>query len=213
VPQAVAAVVDPPPRTGVQLTFSAGLAGPVSLHGPSDPGLTRPAWRLAAVAAAILTAAILIAVLTTSRSLPTGAGRPPAASGTPFSAAASLSVSAQPTAIARSTTPIKPSPSTQPAETVQPTAPAPPTDPIAAARLSIQQQVSTGNLNPDVAKDLYKKVDEIAREINADDATDAANKLNNLRDKLAGLLEQGELTTVGHDALTRDLDRPAAALS
>jgi eukaryotic-like serine/threonine-protein kinase len=214
VPEAAAAVAGPPaPRTDAQLTPFPGAGGPVSLDGPSDTCPTRRGWRLAAVAGAILIAAILIPLLAASRSLPTGAGGPPTASGTPFSAAASPSVSAQPTAIARSTAPIEPSSSTQPAETVQRSAPARSTDPIAAVRLSIQQQVSTGNLNPDVAKDLYKKVDEIAREMNASDVKDAANRLQDFRAKLADLLEQGKLTAAGHDALTRDLDRLAAALS
>jgi eukaryotic-like serine/threonine-protein kinase len=81
-----------------------------------------------------------------------------------------------------------------------------PPDPIANLRLSIQQQVSTGHLNPDKATDLYKKVDEIARAINNGDAVDARRKVQDFRNKITTLLNEGQLTVAGRDVLARDLD-------
>lgn len=80
-------------------------------------------------------------------------------------------------------------------------------------RLSIQQQVATGNLNPEVARDLYRSVDEIAREINEGDTSTAAKKVEELRDLLTILLKEGRLTQAGYDVLSRDADRLGAGLS
>jgi serine/threonine protein kinase len=86
-----------------------------------------------------------------------------------------------------------------------------PKDPIATMRLSIQQQVNGGHLNPDKASDLYKKVDEIARAISDNNTELATRKIKELRGKLATLLAEGQLTTSGHDALLLALDLIAAA--
>ncbi|WP_346118774.1 serine/threonine-protein kinase [Micromonospora coerulea] len=92
-----------------------------------------------------------------------------------------------------------------------PSAP-PPRDPVVAMRLSIQEQVETGQLNPDAADDLHAKVDAIAKELAEDDADQAEEQLKKLRDKLAELLRGGKLSAAGYDDLTADADRIAAEL-
>jgi eukaryotic-like serine/threonine-protein kinase len=82
----------------------------------------------------------------------------------------------------------------------------PPVDPIANLRLSIQQQVNTGHLNPDKASDLYKKVDEIAQAINEGNVDDERHKIQDFRNKIATLLSEGQLTAAGYDVLSRNLD-------
>ena len=77
-------------------------------------------------------------------------------------------------------------------------------------RLTIQQQVTAGHLAPASANDLYKKVDEIAEKINEGDSAESTKKIKELRDKLAGLREDGRLSQVGYEALTASLDRVAA---
>jgi serine/threonine-protein kinase len=82
----------------------------------------------------------------------------------------------------------------------------PPTDPIANLRLSIQQQVNTGNLNPLKASTLYTKVDGIAQSINASNFDDVRHKIQDFRNTLVSLLNGGQLTATGYDVLSGDLD-------
>ncbi|MEW2329358.1 protein kinase [Micromonospora chersina] len=91
--------------------------------------------------------------------------------------------------------------------------PAPPRDPIVALRLSIQEQVDAGQLNPDAAKDLHAKVDAIAKETAEGDTDQAQEQIKKLRDKLSELLRGGKLTADGYDALSADVDRVAAELT
>ncbi|MGW4151793.1 serine/threonine-protein kinase [Micromonospora chersina] len=89
----------------------------------------------------------------------------------------------------------------------------PPRDPIVALRLSIQEQVAAGQLNPDAAKDLHAKVDAIAKETAEGDTDQAQEQIKKLRDKLSELLRGGKLTAGGYDALSADVDRVAAELT
>jgi len=73
-------------------------------------------------------------------------------------------------------------------------------------RVSIQRQVDTGNLTPDAAGDLFKKVDEIARETNEGDLEEAAKKVGELRHKFDDLLDAGKLTAAGYDELIARLE-------
>jgi serine/threonine-protein kinase len=82
-------------------------------------------------------------------------------------------------------------------------------DPIAALRLSIRQQVDTGQLNPTKATDLYKKVDDIAHATKDGHSPDVAKKVKDFRTRLAELHDTGTLTTAGYDRLSADLDRLA----
>jgi hypothetical protein len=74
-------------------------------------------------------------------------------------------------------------------------------------RLSIQRQVTAGNLAPATATELYNKVDEIAEKVNDGNAQEAKKKVSELRDNLAKLVEDGKLTPTGYQVLLRDLDR------
>ncbi|PWR12471.1 hypothetical protein DKT69_23800 [Micromonospora sicca] len=78
--------------------------------------------------------------------------------------------------------------------------------------MSIRQQVETGQLNPDAAKDLHAKVDAIAKEIAEDDPDRAEEQIRKLRDKLSELLRGGKLTAGGYDTLSANVDRIAAEL-
>ncbi|WP_433315334.1 serine/threonine-protein kinase [Micromonospora chersina] len=89
----------------------------------------------------------------------------------------------------------------------------PPRDPIVALRLSIQEQVDAGQLNPDAAKDLHAKADAIAKETAEGDTEQAQEQIKKLRDKLSELLRGGKLTASGYDALSADVDRVAAELT
>ena len=88
----------------------------------------------------------------------------------------------------------------------------PPGDPIAALRLALQQQVSTGNLNPDKASDLYTKVDAIAHAAYAGNTTDEAKNIKALQDRLTALRTGGQLSASGYDILTKDLEAIAVTL-
>jgi len=182
---------------------------------------TRHRWRRAAAIAAVAVgvgaalAAILVAALVDSRSEPGGVAGPPVTSAAVLDTPTAGPVPASPTAqtATRSPAPVQSRRSTQPGGVAQPSSSqTPPADPVVALRLSIQQQVETGNLNPDMASDLYRKADEIARETNAGDTEEATKKVNELRDKLDRLLSEGKLSASGYDVLSRDLDRVAATL-
>jgi len=207
-----------PPRTVVPLVRAlVGLAEPATVTLPSRPPAGRN-WRLAAAVAvavvAIVLAAFLVSRLATSRSVPGTAVGSSATSVAGIATPAVPSVTAGPQSpvVTQSPTFIEPSRSPQPVGAVQPSSQAPPVDPIVAIRLSIRQQVDTGTLNPDKDTDLYKKVDEIARAMNEGDSGEAAKKVKELRDKLANLLEAGQLTPGGYDTLIQGVDRIAAAL-
>ena len=79
-------------------------------------------------------------------------------------------------------------------------------------RLSIQQQVQTGQLNPDAAKDLHSKVDAIARQIAEGDNDQAQEESKKLRDKLDELYKGGRLTKVGYETLIGYVDQIDATL-
>jgi eukaryotic-like serine/threonine-protein kinase len=91
------------------------------------------------------------------------------------------------------------------------TTPAPPLDPVAAIRLAIQDQVNTGNLNPDRASDLYKQVDLIAKAISTGNPDEVAKNIKPMRDKLTALRTGGQLSASGYDTLSHALDEIAAA--
>ncbi|MFG3299805.1 protein kinase [Micromonospora chersina] len=117
----------------------------------------------------------------------------------------------------RTLAPTTRTPAATPTPSARPTSatptPAPPRDPIVALRLSIQEQVDAGQLNPDAAKDLHAKVDAIAKETAEGDTDQAQEQIKKLRDKLSELLRGGKLTADGYDALSADVDRVAAELT
>jgi serine/threonine-protein kinase len=91
------------------------------------------------------------------------------------------------------------------------TTPAPPLDPVAALRLAIQDQVNTGNLNPDRASDLYKQVDLIAKAVSTGNPDEVAKNIKPMRDKLTALRTGGQLSASGYDTLSHALDAIATA--
>jgi serine/threonine-protein kinase len=125
----------------------------------------------------------------------------------PHSMAASESASAAPTPTASVSPDASPTPSAPASSEVI----AAPVDPVAAMRVSIQRQVDTGNLAPGATGDLYKKVDEIAREINAGHPVEVAKKIGELRSRLRDLLAGGKLTPSGYTELTAGVDAIEAA--
>jgi hypothetical protein len=114
-----------------------------------------------------------------------------------------VSPSAGPTPTASPSDSDSPTPS---ASAAPPGSQAPPTDPIAALRLAVQQQVSSGDLNPDKASDLYTKVDAIAHAVNAGNATDEAKNIKAFKDRLTALRTGGQLTAAGYNILNAAAD-------
>ena len=94
----------------------------------------------------------------------------------------------------------------------QPSRPAPPADPIAALRLSVQQQVSNGNLHPDKADDLYAKIDAIAHAANAGNTVDEVRYIKAFHDRIDTLLKGGQLNAAGYDIVHAALDAVSATL-
>ncbi|MEU5788511.1 protein kinase [Micromonospora purpureochromogenes] len=199
---------------------------PVAPVGGPDTGgrPVRRRRRAVLLAAGILSIALLALAAAALRA---PGGDTSADSGTrvaqPSVAPAPASTAAQPTVVA---VPVTVAPTTPSLRTVAPTTPtsrapspraasrtpAPPADPVVALRLSIQEQVEAGQLNPDAAKDLHSKVDAIAKEIAENDPEQAEEQVKKLRDKLSELLRGGKLTAAGYDDLTAGADRIAAAL-
>jgi len=194
------------PKSAVRASALVDATDPTIEYGPASVRIGRN-WRLAAAVVATALLAVLVSLMATSRSGPGGVAETDATS----AAAVDSSVIPSATTSPRSQ-PVTQTPTViQPSRSIPPTSQAPPVDPIVAMRLSIQQQVNTGNLNPDKDTDLYKKVDEVARAMNEGDGDEAGKKVQELRDKLASLLREGQLSAGGYDILSRDLDRIAAA--
>jgi eukaryotic-like serine/threonine-protein kinase len=205
------------------------IASPMAIAAARSPGPTIPddrppqrsarrAWRLAALGVAALATVVSIPLLASAGCLPTTQVPPPLAvtNGVPATTSAAASRSEGPSP--QRTASAQPSPSGAPRTPAQATSrpvrssPPPPTDPIVGMRLSIQEQVATGHLNPTAAPDLYKKVDEIAKEIGEGDTDEAMKKIKELRDKLTGLRADGKLSDAGYEALVGDLNRLEATL-
>jgi hypothetical protein len=183
---------------------------------PAARPLVSRGWRLAVAGVIAVVLAVPAAVLAV-RSSPSGAGSTaPAPATSPTAVVDTPVIPAAPSAQALPTnrpSASVPSPSSaQPGRSAPASSPSPPSDPVVALRLAVGQQVSTGNLNPDMASDLNKKIDEIARALAAGNTDDAAKKIKEFRDKLDTLLAEGRLTRAGYDVLVQDLDRVAAEL-
>jgi serine/threonine-protein kinase len=174
------------------------------------PGAKRPntyrrrRWRPAVAGILVVFAATAVSLVTTSWLAPS-TGAQPLAQWIP---AVAPTVTVPHTPDPRppdQALPIEPSPPAPTNPAAEETS-LPPADPIATMRVSIQRQVNGGNLNPDKASDLYKKVDEIARAINDDNIEDANHRIKDLRGRLASLLAEGQLTAGGYDEMIQALD-------
>lgn len=124
-----------------------------------------------------------------------------------------MSGSATPTNVVQSSQLPSPSHAQPSGAAAQPSSPAPPSDPIAALRLAVQQQVNTGNLNPDKASDLYTKVDAIAHAANTGNRADEIKNIKAFKDKLTALRTGGQLSVAGYDTLSDAADAISASLS
>lgn len=205
VPRAALPGVARPPRAPSSAA-SVGARGVAPVRRPSSAANRRVAPVLSAAAVIIALTATLLSFLASRQSTPSEAVNTVA--GVPTPAATSVAAVTPSQAV---TEPLA-TRSARSSRAVQPGIQAPPVEPIAAMRLSIQQQVSTGNLNPDKASDLYTRVDAIAKAVGQGNAGDAAKNIKAMRDKLASLRAEGKLTASGYDALIRDLDSIAASL-
>jgi serine/threonine-protein kinase len=174
-------------------------------------GSTKPPWSIRArgLVMAAMVVLLVVAAFLVGLSQVAGIGTPPDGSAVEAMTSAATG-SAQPSATMPPTEPGTATPTTtRPVPVVGPS-PTTPVEPIAAMRVSIQQQVDNGHLNPAAATDLYKKVDEIAREFNEGDAEEATKKVNELAHKLSDLVAAGKLTPSGYDELTVRLNAVAA---
>ncbi|WP_176730836.1 serine/threonine-protein kinase [Micromonospora mirobrigensis] len=173
------------------------------LTGEDDDPVTPPP--VAAPTAAVVTQAAPSPVVTVTAA-PATTEAPPStpAPSTRTTSAAPATRSAAPTS----------APASKPPRTVSPSpSPPPPSDPIVAIRLSIKKQVDTGQLSPDAARDLYAKVDAIAKDRASDDPQRAKDDIKKFRDKLTELNKGGKLTDAGYAQLTKDINRVAAELN
>jgi len=163
--------------------------------------------------AAVGLVAVFISAAAAWRMAPHQTANPPvvpAAASTP-SVTATPAISTPPSSSAPA-----PTRAVQASQVTSPSAPpssqAPPSDPIAALRLAIQQQVSTGNLNPDKASALYPKVDAIAHAAYAGNPTDEAKNIKAFKDSLLPLRTGGQLSVAGYDVLSDAADAISATL-
>jgi eukaryotic-like serine/threonine-protein kinase len=226
----LAAVPDatPPDASPVAGASEGGTAPPAeaSPAGPSIPASpdgrppqrrTNRFWRRAALGSAALLTVIAIPLLAAAGCLPIeAAGPPPAgarspgsASPVPASGPSSPSIQRSPANRAGAATPRLTPPSASPL-TASPTAVA---DPIVGMRLSIQRQLAAGSLAPAAATELYKSVDDIAAKINDGNVVEARKKIDELRNDLAKLVQDGRLTPAGQVVLLADLDRIEGSLA
>jgi serine/threonine-protein kinase len=200
------------------------IDGPAVAVSPSPPNedaaasTSRRRWLFAAASLIVLSAAVLATALVTARwrsavddavvDVPASVATESPAPATQSSIAAPQSTGA---ALSEDKTAVTPS-RTIAAPPARRSSSAPPVDPIVGLRLSIRRQVDAGYLNPTKAPDLYKKVDEIAHAIGVDNTDEAGKKIQDLRQRLSGLLDSGTLTAGGYDTLTSDVDKLAASL-
>ncbi|WP_446217604.1 protein kinase domain-containing protein [Micromonospora sp. IBHARD004] len=200
----------------------AGVPAPAE-RGPGNRRVPTRRWRRLLLAAAAVLGVALLALATVAQLTPdtdsslaeptvspasvpaTTTGAQPSGPAVPVTVAPT-----RPSLASATRTPASRTPS--PRATSRTPSPTPPADPIVAMRLSIQEQVEAGQLNPDAAKDLHAKVDAIAKEITEGDADQAEEQIKKLRDKLSELLRGGKLTADGYDTLSADVDRIAAEL-
>ncbi len=212
-PTAAQPTVTQPRKVSLPLPTPVYMADLRIADAPPRPRRTR-SLRWGAAGGLIALAAILTLVAAASRSTPGSAPNSGATLGAPVATAPlpSMTTSAQSQAVTQPSTSTQSTQPARPVTAVLPSSQPPPVDPIVVLRLSIQQQVSTGHVNPDKASDLYKKVDEIARAMNDGNTEEANKKIKELRDRLRSLLNEGQLSDGGHAILTRDLDAVAAAV-
>jgi eukaryotic-like serine/threonine-protein kinase len=82
----------------------------------------------------------------------------------------------------------------------------------AAVLAAIQAQVRAGQLDADGAKDLTDKLDDVERNLARGRTGDAAQKLDDVRDRLNDIRHDGNITTAGYTAILSAIDHLAESL-
>jgi eukaryotic-like serine/threonine-protein kinase len=194
------------PETAISAPAAAGTSG-------AGDGFRRRRRSVALATTAIVVVLLaLIAAFLLGRTGSRQSSQEPPATQPAAPPAAVTTTPAAPTTAAAPSTASPSATAASPTPRAVTTTPAVPSNPIVATRLAIQTQVQTGQISPDAARDLYKKVDEIARAIDEGNADEAAKKVKELQDKLADLRADSKLTAAGHDALVGVVDQIEATL-
>ncbi|GGM65778.1 protein kinase [Dactylosporangium sucinum] len=118
------------------------------------------------------------------------------------------------------TDPASPAPTEVPSEpTSEPTSD-PTSDPaidpteaaLAAARAAVQEQAGAGSLGNGAARELNRRLDDIARDLDRGDDAGAASGLASLLDRLDQLYQDGTLTGTGYMAVLTQVDKLGQSL-
>ena len=212
--RSAAAPAEADPATPAPVSVEEPPAGPDA--GSRTPTRKRRRRTIAAVAAAAIAvagAATFLPMLRTETGRVAGLGVGPSAS-----AATSPAPAAVAPARSLGTSPSPTSPSAAPpsatrtraTHTATTTRPPPRTDPVTALRQAIGQQVTAGSLKADVANDLNKMVDALAKTIATGNTGEVTNKIKALRAKLTTLNNERKLSDDGYQVLNTAVDQIAA---
>ena len=173
----------------------------------ADPGETRATKVLPApvaasaprrrrlLAAAAVVAVVLAAVL--ALALGSSSGKHPA----------TTQAAPPPTTTAAAATTTTPPPTT-----TTTTSPTTPEQALASLRTAVAQAAASGQLDPSAADDLNHRLDDVARAIQEGNPDDAAQKLVDFQQRLADLVQGGQLTTTGLSQIGVPLAQLAALL-
>jgi eukaryotic-like serine/threonine-protein kinase len=182
----VAAVVDrAPTRVLDQLTMVGGWPRRRRFAALRGRGLPIPGWL-----AALMVGAVVMSMLAAFAVLNTRSHRPQA------------QPAPRPTAPVQADSPAPASPTaartTPPA---RPRTPRTPLDQLAALAAALREQADAGQLDRKAARDLVRRLTEVARRYGEGDAERAADKFADVREKLDDLRDDGKLTRAGYAAL------------
>lgn len=83
---------------------------------------------------------------------------------------------------------------------------------VAAVRDTVQDQARAGHLDPDAAGDLTRQLDEIDDQVAIGNTSKTADKVADLRDRLADLRDAGKITADGYQTVLASLDALAGVL-
>ncbi|MEV0721016.1 serine/threonine-protein kinase [Asanoa sp. NPDC050611] len=200
---------------------SSAVRPPAPVPAPPD---RRRVWGIAAAGSAALAGVVLASLLAATRD----GGSSSAAAPEPVPTLTATEVAAPATTPTRTPAPTSSGPTARvPETTAPPTVPpatrstsptpvrtpapttVPPVDPLVGLHRTIDEQEASGQLEPKIAQDLRKRVDDIATRLRNGEDADARRKITELRGKLGDLRDQGKLSPAGYTAMIRDLDRLA----
>lgn len=90
--------------------------------------------------------------------------------------------------------------------------PSTPAGHLAQLRLVVRQQVAAGEINGDAGEELGKKLDEIGKALRQGKQGDAVDRVDNLRDSLDGMRNDGKVSDTGYSALDPVIESLAESL-